>query len=183
MIALLAAAIISAAGAMPAPTDSVRNPADVAPSPTDNAPSPTGSIELDGTVVSVTHLQDLFNAFQRAKTSERIVINVVGKPTSAMPRGALWHYAGSKSAATHVDSWVWLDNGAPHATAAEQRTIAAGIAAGMLLAIMDSGFAGAFWKQFYDAEAAKDAIEASAGGDPFGHRDAVAQRMGDAMVH
>jgi hypothetical protein len=175
MIALLVAAMIMAAEATP-------NPADTAPSPMDTTPSPADAIVLDGTVVSDGHMKELFDAFQRAKTSDRIVINIVGKPASAMPKGALWHYAGSKAAATRVDSWVWLDNAAPHATDADQRRMAAAMAAGMFLAIMDSGFAGTFWKQFYDAEAAKDAADAAQGGDPFGHRNAVAQRMGDAMV-
>jgi hypothetical protein len=183
MIALIVAAAIMAADASPNPADQVTSPPEVAPSASPATPSPSDSIDLDGTVISVAHMQDLFSAFQRARTSERIVINIISKPASAMPNGALWHYAGSKPAATHVDSWVWIDKSAPHASDAEQRRIAAGIAAGMLLAIMDSGFAGAFWKQFYDAEAAKDAFEASAGADPFNHRNAVGQRLGNAMIH
>jgi hypothetical protein len=179
MIALIAAAMIAAADTTP---DTTPNPADVVPSPVEATPSPADAIVLDGTIVSLVHMKDLFDAFQLSKTSDRIVINIVGKPTSAMPNGALWHYAGSKSAATHVDSWIWIDKAAPHTSEADQRVIAAGMAAGMILAVMDSGFAGAFWKQFYDAEATKDAADAAQGGNPFGHRDAVAQRIGNAMI-
>jgi len=180
MIALLAAALIAAAEATPNPGDATTAPV-VTPNP-EAMPSPADTIILDGTVVTVAQMKDLFDAFQLAKTSNRIVINILGKPASAMPNGALWHYAGSKPAATHVDSWVWIDKAAPHSTDAEQRVIAAGMAAGMLLAIMDTGFAGSFWKQFYDSEAAKDAADAANGGDPFGHRNAVAQRIGNAMI-
>jgi hypothetical protein len=179
MLALIAAAMIAAAGTSP---DATPNPADVAPSPIESTPSPADTIVLDGTVVSLARMKELFDAFQLSKTSDRIVINIIGKPATAMPNGALWHYAGSKPAATHVNSWVWIDNAAPHTSDADQRVIAAGMAAGMLLAIMDSGFAGAFWKQFYDTETAKDAADAAHGGDPFGHRDAVAQRIGNAMI-
>src|SRR5215467_5007876 len=168
MIALIAAALIAAADttpeATPSPTAAAPTPAEM-PSPVETA-SPADSIVLDGTVVSVAHMKELFNAFQLSRTSPHIIINVIEKPTSAMPNGAVWHYAGSKSAATHVDSWVWIDKSAPHTSESDQRVIAAGIAAGIMLAIMDSGFAGQYWKQFYDAEAAKDKSDAARGGDP-----------------
>jgi hypothetical protein len=184
MVALIAAALIAAADttpeATPTPTAAAPTPIEV-PSPAETA-SPSDSIVLDGTVVSAAHMMGLFNAFQLSRTSPRIVINVIEKPTAAMPNGALWHYAGSKPAATRVNSWVWIDKSAPHTSDADQRMLASGIAAGIMLAIMDSGFAGAFWKQFYDEEAAKDKSDAARGGDPFGHRDAVAQRIGNAMV-
>jgi len=184
MMALMAAALIAAVDtapeATPGPTAAAPTPIEV-PSPAETA-SPTDSIVLDGTVVSVAHMMELFNAFQLSRTSPRILINVIEKPTTAMPNGALWHYAGSKPAANHVDSWVWIDKSAPHTSDADQRVLASGIAAGILLAIMDSGFAGPFWKEFYDAEAAKDRTDAAQGGDPFGHRNAVAQRIGNAMV-
>lgn len=183
MIALIVAALLTAAGVTPNPTDGVPNPANPTPIPADTTPNPTDTIVLDGTVVSVAHMKELFDAFQLAKTSDRIDINILSKPASAMPNGALWHYAGSKVHGSRVDSWVWINKAAVDVSNPDQRRIATGMAAGILLAIMDSGFAGAFWKQFYDAEARKDAAEAAQGGDAFAHREAVAQRVGNAIVH
>ena len=177
IIALIAAGLIAAADTAPNATET---PELTPPSPTATA-SPE-SIDLDGTAVSLDHVKELFDAFQRSRTSPRIIINVIDKPAAAMPRGALWHYAGSKPAATHVDTWVWIDKAAPRKSEADQLALAAGMAAGIFLSIMDTGFAGPFWKQFYDTEAAKDAADAVHGGDPFGHRNAVAQRLGNAIL-
>jgi hypothetical protein len=182
VIALIAAVMMMAADAAPTPVDTAPNPANATPIPVNTSPNPDDTIVLDGTVVSVVHMKDLFNAFQLARTSDKIDIHILSKPASAMPNGALWHYAGSKGSDKRVDSWVWINKAATDVSKPDEKGIAAGMAAGIILAVMDSGFAGPFWKQFYDTEARKDAAEAAQGGDAFAHRDAVAQRIGNAMI-
>ena len=141
-------------------------------------PDPSSIIMLDGTAVTVAQLKVLNDAFFEVKTSDVIDVNVLAKPPSAMPSyDPLWHYAGSTVGPSgHITSVVWITKTPQDAHAALVE-----VAAGILLAVMDSGFAGTSWKSFYDKEVQKDKADLARTGNPFAHRDAVALRLALAM--
>jgi len=141
-------------------------------------PDPNEVIMLDGTAVTVAQLKALDDAFQASKTSDAIEISFDPKPQSAMPSyDPIWHYAGSSVHSNGVIySDVWMSK---TVTPNHQAVVYA--AAGILMAIMDSGFGGTFWKSFYDAEGRKDAADLGRTGNPLYHREAVALRLASAL--
>ena len=141
-------------------------------------PDPNEIIVLDGTAVTVAQLKVLDDAFDSSKTSDAIEIRFDPKPQSAMPTyDPLWHYAGSS---VHADGVIYSDVWISKTVTPNHSTVV-DAAAGIVMAIMDSGFAGTFWKSFYDAEARKDATDLGQTGNPLYHREAVALRIASAL--
>jgi hypothetical protein len=149
----------------------------------DATPDPNAAVVIDGIRVSVTHVRELFEAYKAAKTSDAIEITFAPKPTKAMPwYDPHWHYAGSKvegSSLIHSTVWVNADDARADSTS---RELVVGMAAGILLSCMDSGYAGPYWKKFYDAEAERDVKAAARGDNPFVHRDSAAAQVAEAII-
>lgn len=141
-------------------------------------PDPNSTIMLDGTTVTVAQLKVLNDAFESSKTSSAIEISFESKAQSSMPSyDPLWHYAGSSIKTSGVIySDVWISKAV---TSTHQGVVY--MAAGILMAIMDSGFGGTFWKSFYDAEGRKDATDLGQTANPLYHREAVALKIASAM--
>ena len=141
-------------------------------------PNPNSTIVLDGTTVTVAQMKVLFDAFQSSRTSDGIEIRFDSKTPDAMPSyDPRWHYAGSTVDAKGViHSEVWISKSV---TSTHEAVV--DVAAGINMAIMDSGFAGTYWKSFYDAEALKDKNDASRTGNPLFHRELVAFKIAEAM--
>lgn len=149
----------------------------------DVAPDPNATVSVDGIHVTVAHIRELYDAYKSAKTSDIIHVIFAPKPTKAMPwYDPHWHYAGSKvegSSVIHSTVWVNADDARADSTS---RELVVGMAAGILLSCMDSGFAGPYWKKFYDVEAQRDVQAAARGDNPSLHRDTAAAQIADAII-
>lgn len=76
---------------------------------------------------------------------------------------------------SHADAVAAKTDAGAHEGAVE-------IASGILLALMDSGVAGTYWKQFYDYEAARDKNDAPSSGNPNFHRESAAVQIASGML-
>lgn len=140
-------------------------------------PSADGSVVLDGTTISESHMRELFDAYQASRTSNRIVINILTKQSPMH-----WEYGGYHVVNQVINATVWINKSDADAGPAAKHTVLLGVVAGMMLAVMDSGFAGTFWKQFYDTEASLDAALGTPGNPSFAHRGSVAERLAQSIV-
>jgi hypothetical protein len=146
-----------------------------------STPDPNATVNIDGIAVTSAHVDELLRAFRGSHQSDAIAIQVKTKPTSEMPwYDPHWHYAGSSvDSSSVVHAEVWVNEIDVHA---KDHYAVVGIAAGVLLADMESGFAGPYWKEFYAAEASRDKLAAARGDNPFVHRDTAAELIAEAIV-
>ena len=114
--------------------------------------APAEDLNVDGLAVPASQLQSLMATFLSAKSSGKIAVTVDAKPDASMPAyDQHWHYAGSQiDQAGDVKSEVWIsdDDVTAAKSAAGKHEEAVEIASGILLALMDSGIAGSYWKDF-----------------------------------
>jgi hypothetical protein len=150
------------------------------------ATAASSTVNLDGIAVPQAQVQALISAFLAAKTSGKISVEVDRKPDASMPAyDPHWHYVESSVNSTGgILSEVWICQSDVDAskTGPGKHEAAVEIAAGILLAVMDSGYAGPYWKQFYDVEASRDKNDAASTGNPSYHRDTVAVQIASAML-
>jgi len=140
------------------------------------------TVSIDGISVAASHVHELYQAFQASQSTTQLGIKIENKPATQMPwYDPHWHYAGTQSGSPAVAT-VWINGDDVAAGDAKTHDVVVGITAGVLLSIMDSGFAGPFWKEFYDTEAARDANAAARGDNPFIHRDESAVEIAQAIV-
>ena len=116
------------------------------------------------TTFTKAQIAALLKAVVDADKSPKITIDVSGKSAQDMPAyDPIVHYAGLDPATQHPQIWL-LTNG----PRSEEAVTAFNSA--MMLAVMDSGFAGAAWKAYYDRLAAEDAALPPGSKNPYLNR-------------
>jgi len=143
------------------------------------SPSPTPPLAdfpftLDGMSFTPQDVSQLLGGMHSAPgSSVHVQVNVIQKSAADMP---------PYDPARHYVRAVIGPDGAPQITLwigpnLKDPNVVAGMLAGALLGLVDSGYAGPKWKQLYDRVAAQDKALGPSAADPFMNRRSLAMRL------
>jgi hypothetical protein len=130
---------------------------------------------IEGVTITGTDVSQLFKTMQvAAKPNDKTIPIVieVRSPGDMPAYDRQWHYAGivqSKSGTQEMRAWISED--------LRGDDLKNAIAAAMLIAVSDGGYAGNAFKQLYDTFAAKDAQLPPNAPDPYLYRHKLAAAL------